>query len=99
MDRIISTMGEAVIMKVERRADGLNGWERRNGFIGFEGNLNITASEDGLVRASIDNGKRCIRTSPGRFSFRGSEVTFETENSIYTFRLIANGSTGVFDVA
>ena len=99
MDRIISNMGDAVILRAERRAKDIEGWERRSGFIGFEGNLVIKVSEDGCTYASIDDGRRCIRTSPGRLSFRGSDIVFETENSVYTFRLVSFGSTGVFDTA
>ena len=97
MDKIISTMGEAVILKVERRTQDLKGWERRNVYLGFEGNLVIKSDEEGMTHASIDNGSRCILTSPGRMTLRGSEVIFETENSIYTFRLVSFGSTGVYD--
>ena len=99
MDRIISNMGDAVILRAERKAQDIEGWERRTGFIGFEGNLVIRASEEGCIYASIDDGRRCISTSPGRLTFRGADAVFETENSIYTFRLVSFGSTGVFDAA
>ena len=97
MEKIVSTMGEAVIEKVERKAEGMNGWERRNVYLGFEGNLVIKADDEGLTRASIENGSRCILTSPGKVTLRGCEAVFETENSIYTFRLVSFGSTGVYE--
>ena len=97
MDRIVSNMGDAVILKVERKDQKTEGWERRRNYLGFEGNLVIRTAEDGSTYATIEDGSRCIRTSPGRLTFRGGSAVFETENSIYTSRLVTFGETAVFD--
>ncbi len=94
METIIKIIGGAQIVKVERRDKGIIGWERRTGYLGFEGYLVIKLGENGRSFACIDNGRRCISTSYGELSLSGSTAVFKTANSIYTFRLTASEQAG-----
>ena len=87
MDKIINNIGLVNILKIERRAEGMIGWERRNGFLGFEGELVIRQAEDGRTYACIENGRKGLTTSFGELTVKGDEVIFETANSVYTFRV------------
>ena len=97
MDRIYKIIGDAQILKIERRTkeDGreLLGWERRTGYLGFGGYLVIMLTDEGGFYACIDDGRRCIHTSLGELTLTGGEAVFRTANSIYTFRVLgAEGS-------
>lgn len=93
MDKMIKEVGQAQILKIERRAEGMIGWERRTGFLGFEGDLVIREAEDGRSYACIENGRRCITTSCGELTLGDDEAIFETANSVYTFRLVQISKT------
>ncbi len=94
MEKIIKIIGNAQIIKVERRSEVLTGWERRNSYLGFGGYLVIKLTEDGRYYACIDNGRRCITTSCGDLTLTPGGAVFETANSVYTFRLIADQLAG-----
>ena len=97
MDRIYKVMGDAQILRIERRAkenkEELIGWERRTGYLGFGGYLVIMLTDEGGLYAGIDNGRRCIHTSLGELTVEDGRAVFRTANSIYTFRLLSAEST------
>lgn len=87
MTDIISIIGNARIEKVEKRSGEITAWNRRIGFVGFEGYLVIKVTPDGKTYACIDDNRRCITTSCGTLDLSAETAVFTTQNSIYTFTL------------
>ena len=94
MDRIVKIIGNAQILRIEKKTADLSGWERRSGFLGFEGYLVIKDPGDGRFYACIDNGYRCITTSCGELTFSNGNAVFTTANSIYTFQTASSQKAG-----